>query len=87
MRDVTGFVRSICAAWAGAGALLALTCQPVLAHELVVGDDPVASVEQVTERPAEISTAAFATRSEVSLTTLFKEYHKLLAVWALQGLR
>ena len=37
--------------------------------------------------PADITIVRDATRSEVSLTTLFKEYHKLLAVWALQGLR
>ncbi len=73
MRSVTGFVRSIC----GAGALLALTCQPVLAQEPIAGDDPAAAVAQVSEKPAEISTAAFATRSEVSDADLSPDGTKL----------
>lgn len=73
MRVWTGFVRNVCAA----GAFVALACQPVVAQEAVVADDPVPAIEQASDRPAEISTAAFATRSEVSDADLSPDGSKL----------
>ena len=46
-----------------------------------------ATAELADQLPADITILREATRSEVSLATLFKEYHQLLAVWALQLLK
>ena len=45
------------------------------------------AAELASQLPGDITISRDATRSEVSLATLFKEYHKLLAVWILQILR
>ncbi len=45
-----------------------------------------AEAELADQLPASISIKRDAVRSEVSLSTLFVEYHKFLAVWTLQAL-
>lgn len=45
-----------------------------------------AAAELADQLPANISITRDAVRSEVSLSTLFVEYHKFLAVWVVQAL-
>ena len=45
-----------------------------------------AAAELADQLPAGVTIVRDATRSEVSLSTLFAEYHKFLAVWTLKAL-
>lgn len=45
-----------------------------------------AAAELADQLPAGVSIERDAVRSEVSLSTLFLEYHKFIAVWSLQAL-
>ena len=80
MRDVTRFVGWMCAA----GAFAALSFQPAAAQEETPPVDPAVLAEtaplaeSLSDRPAEISTADFASRSDVRGAALSPDGSKLV---------